>query len=236
MRAQERFTLRLWEIIRATMLLALIAFVPVLAGADSVGRTFKDCDECPKLVVVPAGEYWMGSPVGEGGSDEYPRHRVVISKPLAVGVYEVTFGEWDACRSGGGCAHNPDDEGWGRGSRPVINVSWSDAREYVRWLKRKTGKGYRLLSESEWEYVARGGTETERHWGDDPADACDYANVADGDLKENPPEWWKDDWKFHPVPRRIWISHLAGGEVRGERFWGVRRDGERMGVGEGLLA
>ena len=150
------------------------------------------------MVVVPAGEYWMGSPEGEGDDDEHPRHRVVISKPFAVGVYEVTFGQWDACRRAGGCTHNPGDEGWGRGSRPVMNVSWSDAREYVRWLKRKTGKRYRLLSESEWEYVARGGTETERYWGDDPADACDYANVADGSLKENPPEWWQDDWKLHP--------------------------------------
>ena len=81
-------------------------------------------------------------------------------------VREVTFEEWDACRHGGGCGHNPDDEGWGRGNRPVINVSWEDARAYVRWLSRETGERYRLLSESEWEYVARGGARTQYHWGD----------------------------------------------------------------------
>ena len=151
------------------------------------------------MVVVPAGEYWMGSPEGEGDSDEHPEHRVVLSKGFAVGRYEVTFAQWDACRAAGGCTQNPDDEGWGRGSRPIVNVSWSDAREYVRWLTRKTGKRYRLLSEAEWEYVAHGGTETERYWGDDPADACDYANVGDETYKENSPasEVWPDDWKFH---------------------------------------
>ena len=80
-------------------------------------------------------------------------------------MYEVTFEEWDACRRAGGCRHNPDDKGWGRGRRPVINVSWKDAHEYVRWLSRKTGEEYRLPSESEWEYVARAGTTTPIHFG-----------------------------------------------------------------------
>ena len=117
----------------------------------------------------------MGSPLGEEGrdDDEGPLHRVRISEPFAVGVYEVTFREWDACRRAGGCSHNPGDCdcdcdcdcGWGRGERPVINVSWEDARAYVRWLSGETGKEYRLLSESEWEYVARGGTTGPFHFG-----------------------------------------------------------------------
>ena len=131
------------------------------------GRRIQDCPECPELVVVPAGSFRMGSPSGEEGrlNREGPVHRVRIAEPFAAGVYEVTFAEWDACRRGGGCTHDPDDRGWGRGTRPVINVSWNDARQYVRWLAGRTGKGYRLLSESEWEYVARAGTRTPFHTG-----------------------------------------------------------------------
>ena len=132
-----------------------------------VGKKFRDCADCPELVVVPAGSYEMGSPSWEEGrdDDEGPVHRVRIREPFAVGVHEVTFREWDACRRAGGCSHHPDDEGWGRGDRPVIDVSWNDAQEYVRWLSRKTGEDYRLLSESEWEYVARAGTTGPFHFG-----------------------------------------------------------------------
>ena len=132
------------------------------------GRRFRDCAQCPEVVVVASGSFMMGSPRDEEGrdDDEGPAHRVTIAEAFAVGVYEVTFGEWDACRGGSGCSHNPDDRGWGRGTRPVINVSWEDAQAYVRWLSRETGKGYRLLSESEWEYVARAGTTTHYWWGD----------------------------------------------------------------------
>ena len=132
------------------------------------GRRFRDCPECPELVVVPAGSFRMGSPPGEEGrdEDEGPVHRVRIAEPLAVGVYEVTFMEWEACVEGGGCnGYRPDDEGWGRGDRPVINVSWEDARAYVGWLSRETGKRYRLLSEAEWEYAARAGTTGPFHTG-----------------------------------------------------------------------
>ena len=132
------------------------------------GERFRDCEECPWMVVVPGGSFLMGSPSGEAGrdGDEGPVHGVRIAEAFAVGVYEVTFGEWDACRRGGGCTHHPDARGWGRGNRPVIDVSWEDAQQYVRWLSRERGERYRLLSESEWEYVARAGTETRYHWGD----------------------------------------------------------------------
>ena len=135
----------------------------------SQARRFRDCEGmwCPELVVVPVGSYMMGSRASETGrdDDEGPVHRVTIGEAFAVGVHEVTFAEWDACRRGGGCSHTPDDKGWGRGSRPIINVSWEDAQEYVRWLSRETGKRYRLLTESEWEYVARAGTTTPFHYG-----------------------------------------------------------------------
>ena len=133
------------------------------AERQRVGRKFRDCAECPEMVVVPSGSFTMGSPSSEDGrfDDEGPRHRVRIAYPFAVGVYEVTFSEWEACVNAGGCGgYRPYDRSWGRGNRPVINVSWKDAQSYVRWLSRKTGHNYGLLSESEWEYVARAGTDT----------------------------------------------------------------------------
>ena len=143
----------------------------LIAEVPEPGHRFRDCDGswCPELVVVPAGEYRMGSPSGEAGrdDDEGPVHRVSIGEALAVGVYEVTFEEWDACVRDGGCwGYRPEDWGWGRGRRPVINVSWEEAQAYVSWLSRKTGEEYRLPSESEWEYVARAGTETAFHTGE----------------------------------------------------------------------
>ena len=120
------------------------------------------------MVVVPSGSFTMGSPNSEEGrhDDEGPRHLVTIDYPLAVGVYEVTFSEWDACVADGGCGgFVPGDRGWGRGNRPVIFVSWNNAQSYVRWLSSKTGHNYGLLSESEWEYVARAGTDTPFYYG-----------------------------------------------------------------------
>ena len=156
------------------------------------GREFRDCGTCPEMVVVPSGSYTMGSPASEAGrgDDEGPRHRVTIGYTLAVGVYEVTFAEWDACVGAGGCGgYRPGDEGWGRGSRPVIRVSWEDAREYVRWLSRETGQEYRLLSEAEWEYVARAGTTAARYWGESESGQCRYGNGADAAALQENPEW-----------------------------------------------
>ncbi len=128
------------------------------------GDVFRDLDVAPEMVVVPAGTFTMGSPANEAdrSSDEGPQHDVTIAKPFAVGKFEVTFAEWDACADDGGCTSNshPDDRGWGRDRQPVINVSWDDAKEYVSWLSKKTEREYRLLSEAEWEYAARAGTTT----------------------------------------------------------------------------
>jgi formylglycine-generating enzyme required for sulfatase activity len=132
--------------------------------------TFKECEKCPEMVVVPAGSFTMGSPWSEIGSypAEKPEHAVTFTRPFAVGEFALTFDEWDAWCAGGGCTgYRPSDNGWGRGRRPVINVSWNDAKLYVAWLARKTGKPYRLLSESEYEYATRAGTATMYFWGDD---------------------------------------------------------------------
>jgi formylglycine-generating enzyme required for sulfatase activity len=122
---------------------------------------FKECDGCPSMITMPAGSFAMGSPAGEPqrGSDEGPQQEIVIRRMFAVGRSEVSFDEWFACVAEGGCnAYRPGDYGWGFGKRPVINVSWTDAKAYVKWLSEKTGATYRLLSESEREYVARGCT------------------------------------------------------------------------------
>ena len=161
----------------------------------SVGELFRDCDVCPDMVVVPAGSFAMGSPDPEEGEvvepeamRDRPQHTVTIAAAFAVGIHEVTFDEWDACVRAGGCGgHTPDDGGWGRGRRPVINVSWEDAQAYAQWLTERTGHQYRLPSEAEWEFVARAGTRTARYWGESPDGQCDHANGYDVTLHDVDP-------------------------------------------------
>ena len=168
---------------RLALIGGLCAVLTVAAdGHDRPGTKFRDCPGCPELVVVPSGSFRMGSPASEEGRWDWegPVHGVTIAEPFAVGVHEVTFGEWDACVSAGGCdGYRPIDRGWGRGNRPVIRVNWDDARAYVDWLSGETGESYRLLSESEWEYAARSGTSTARYWGESESGQCRYANGAD---------------------------------------------------------
>ena len=137
------------------------------------------------MIVVPGGRFIMGSSEAEEGrfENEGPR-RFVLIESFAVGVYEVTFEEWDACAWAGECGGGAvtEDEGWGRGGRPVIHVDWEDAQAYVSWLSGATGQEYRLLSEAEWEYVARAGTQTARYWGNSAEGQCQYANGDDADL------------------------------------------------------
>jgi formylglycine-generating enzyme required for sulfatase activity len=136
------------------------------------GNSFRECaadqktNYCPQMIVVPAGSFIMGSSTQPQHAYEEPAHIVTIGKPLAVAVYELTFDEWDTCVAYGDCDSRISDSGFGRGRQPVINVSWDDARQYVRWLARVTGKPYRLLSESEYEYAARAGASTAYPWGD----------------------------------------------------------------------
>ena len=149
-------------------------------GGVAAGTVFRDCPQCPEMVVITPGRFVMGSPRDESSREESegPPRMVTLAAPFAAGKFEVTFDEWDACVADAGCA-NVKDEGWGRGQRPAINMSYPQAVAYSEWLTRKTGKPYRLLSEAQWEYAARAGTQEATWWGQDAARACRFANVSD---------------------------------------------------------
>ena len=137
------------------------------AAAYDPGAIIRDCDECPELVVVPAGTFRMGDLSGGGDVDEGPVRTVELARHFALARYETTFAEWDTCVAAGACRRGVSDIGLGRDRRPVMLVTWRDARDYVRWLSDLTGKAYRLPSEAEWEYAARAGSATRFPWGDE---------------------------------------------------------------------
>ena len=204
------------------------------------GETFRDCPDCTEMVVVPGGEFNMGS----GDSvNEKPEHRVVIANPFAIGRREITFTEWDACVTAGRCKYEPSDRGWGRDTRPVINVSWDDAKAFVAWLSQKTGKKYRLPTEAEWEYAARAGTTSPFWWG--RMAGTDHANCEDCggkslrqttptgtfrpngfglyDTSGNAAEWvedcWNEDYRGAPTDGSAWTTGQCGERVlRGGSF------------------
>jgi formylglycine-generating enzyme required for sulfatase activity len=199
--------------------------------------SFKECQSCPEMVVVPAGSFMMGASASEIAAlkkeyanpavldQEAPQRKVTIARPFAVGKFEVTFAEWYACLAEGGCTHRPDDNGWGRGKRPVMRVSWIDITgQYLPWLSRKTGKTYRLLSEAEWEYAARADTTTRYAFGDTintsqaQLSAVRTAEVGSfpankfglHDMHGNVWEWvedgWHPDYKGAPLDGTVWAS------------------------------
>jgi formylglycine-generating enzyme required for sulfatase activity len=138
------------------------------------GDQFTECANCPDMVVVPAGDFRMGSPADQSGgkSSEGPQHKVTIRQQFAVGKFELTLNEWTACAAHGGCPvgysyFDFELSFWRSVRRPARSVSWYDAQRYVAWIVKVTGKPYRLLTEAEWEYAARGGTTTAYSWGDE---------------------------------------------------------------------
>jgi formylglycine-generating enzyme required for sulfatase activity len=198
------------------------------ADKPSPSAVISDCPQCPQLVLIPPGAFNMGST--EMFPFEGPVHQVTIHKAFYIGQREVTIDEWGACVGDGGCSYTPPRQGGTSGSLPVTNLDWSDAQKYVAWLKQKTGKAYRLPSESEWEYAARAGTRTTYPWGDkmEPNRAnCSGCNdpknsgvvptgsfPANGfnlfDMSGNAAEWvedcWNDSYKAAPTDGSAWTK------------------------------
>ncbi|NQV98856.1 MAG: SUMF1/EgtB/PvdO family nonheme iron enzyme [Rhodospirillales bacterium] len=213
------------------------------------GTTFQQCADCPSMVVVPSGSFTMGSPEDEIGRHpkeiEGPTHLVTVPRAFAVGQFEITFREWDACYAAGGCAQNPQDRGWGRGNRPVMYVSWFDIQQYLQWISNVTGQDYRLLTESEWEFVARAGSSSAYWWGNKVG--VDKANclgcgenfngamtVPTGSMVQNPfglydvhgnvYEWVQDCWNGSyagaPNDGSAWINGDCSLRVLRGGAWG----------------
>ena len=214
----------------------------VVAAAAAVAR-----GEPLAMVVIPAGRFRMGCLSDDGCyGAEKPVREVVIAS-FALSKHEVTFAQWDACVSGGGCGgHRPDDGDWGRADRPVMNVSWEDAQSYVSWLSRETGEAYRLPTEAEWEYAARAGTTTQYSWGNEigenraNCDGCgsrwdDSETAPVGsfpanawglhDMHGNVFEWVQDCWNGSyagaPVDGSAWMSGECSRRVLRGGSWGI---------------
>ena len=218
---------------RGVMAAAKILALQRMPAVPPQQREFRDCDTCPDMVVIPSGTVLMGSPANESGrfDGEGLVHAVTIARPLAVGKYAVTRGQFrrfveETARILGSCLKWDGKEfkaspkwTWNNvwfeqdDTHPVVCVNWEDARAYAEWLSRKTGKNYRLPSEAEWEYAARGGTATSRYWGEDSSQACAYANVADLDGKQRQPEW-ADVHQCHDG----WVGTTPVGRYRPNAF------------------
>ena len=212
------------------------------------GAVFQDAPFAPEMVVVPPGRFWMGSKVGEGDTDERPRHEVTIPQAFAVGRFPVTFDEWvtfhewRVARTAGAVESKPPGEGWSRRRNPVTHVSWRDAQAYVAWLSGKTGKPYRLLSEAEWEYACRAGTETAYSFGN--TITKDQAQFSEGgthsttkigsffannfglfDMHGNVWEWCEDRWHVSYADKPENLKRTGGAWTTGDGSLRVLRGG-----------
>lgn len=210
------------------------------AAAGAVSTTLRageirDCPACPVLVSVPAGSFTMGSSASDPA--EKPPHHVTIGQPFAIGRYEVTVEQWNACADAGGCQRIPTVAESAKNA-PVRDVSWDDAQQYVAWLSKATGKTYRLPTEAEWEYAARGGTASAFWWGDQmrkgnanckdcgepwsqdgPAPVGSFAANPYGlhDVNGSVWEWvadcWHSTYKNAPADGRAWNENACGSRV-----------------------
>lgn len=189
--------MRIFCCVLITLMGALTACSPLQsnlpASKVAPGKEFADCELCPVMVVIPAGDFVMGSPANEDLRDaDEGQHTVTFAREFAISKFPITWDQWEACTRDGMCegrdmeiALRSDLRGqWiqdytdhGRGNRPVVGVSWWDAQMFVGWLNTKsTGDAYRMVTEAEFEYAARAGTATAYPWGDRPDH--NYANFG----------------------------------------------------------
>ncbi|MEX8496261.1 formylglycine-generating enzyme family protein [Leptothrix ochracea] len=252
-RSEPSPTAQAAEVVKAAESAVVLTSVPAASAksADALppltpGQSFRDCEApaCPLMVVLPAGHFSMGSSAPGMGAydDERPAHEVTVRK-VALGRFEVTFQEWEACFQDKDCSHWPSDEGWGRETRPVINVSWEDVQRYLKWLSQKTGHVYRLPTEAEWEYGARAGTTTNYSFGNDEKGLNDYAWYSGNSGNQSHPvgekkpnafglydihgsvwEWVQDCWHPNyqgaPTTGAAWDTDCRGGNRRTVRGGG----------------
>ncbi len=200
------------------------------------GERFRDCPECPEMVVVPAGVFEMGSLPGEEGHrpSEAPRHLVSIRKPFAIARYETTIRELQACRDEGGCLGLKGFPHDGGDRLPFTGIAWMQIPSYLEWLKAKSGHAYRLPSEAEWEYAARAGSLTSFAFGDElTVEDARVGNNAYGpvnvgryqpndwglyDMHGNAAEWVQDCWissYVAPSDGSSWMPDCLWRVVRG---------------------
>jgi formylglycine-generating enzyme required for sulfatase activity len=171
------------------------------------------------MVVIPAGRFRMGDLQGDGDPDERPVREVTIARPFALGRYEVTFEEYERfCRATGNPV--PEDSGFGRGRHPVVNATWNDAVAYALWLSEQTGRSYRLPTEAEWEYAARGGSQTRFWWGQEAANSFGLHDVL-GNLWEWTADCYHSSYEGVPSDGRPHIYHHCGQKVIRGGSWVV---------------
>ena len=240
-------------------ILQTLSVSPAAQPSLRTGQVFRDRmkngTDGPEMIVIPSGKFRMGDIQAKGLKDEQPVHEVDIRRPFAVGQYEITFDQYDEFVRATG-RQQPDDEGFGRGRRPVIRVSWNEAVEYAAWLSKQTGRRYRLPTEAEWEYAARGGTETAYWWGNEMKPGLancigcgtrpeDRQTAPVGSFKPNPfglfdtagnvREWvqdcWHDNYQGAPSDGSAWEKDQNGncnGRVhRGGAFRSVNKENIR---------
>ncbi|MGH1463418.1 MAG: SUMF1/EgtB/PvdO family nonheme iron enzyme [Neptuniibacter sp.] len=187
-----------------------------MSDPDNPGNTlFKDqinkSDYGPEMVLLPSGKYRMGDQSGLGDDNERPVHIVSIEKPFSLSRFEITFAEYDLFAKLTN-RQLPDDEGWGRENRPVINVSWRDAKAYAEWLADQTEQPYRLPSEAEWEYAARAGNLTTYWWGDqmkpNMAACSDCDSLWDGKQTAPVGSFQANSWGLHDMTGNVdeWVE------------------------------
>jgi len=219
-----------------------VAAAPSTPASRAAGAEFKDCPSCPAMIPLSAGTFTMGSNTSD--PSEKPAHSVTIKAPFAIGKYEVTVQQWNACADAGACPKASSAAGTNAGA-PIRDVSWDDAQQYIKWLSSTSGQPYRLPTEAEWEYAARGGTATRYWWGeqmangkanckecgqpwsaDAPANAGSFAANGYGlhDTSGSVWEWvadcWHNSFKDAPSDGRAWdqsactVRVIRGGSWR----------------------